>query len=262
MDKDFSRQIWVTVAAALCIIGTLLGFGIIGTPVEDSSSGAFSADATLLAPAGTAFSIWSVIYIGLLAYVIWQWLPSNRASELARATGVLAGISMVLNAAWILVTQWGWVWVSVVVIFALAIVLGLLVALLQGIGHRSIAERIVVDGTFGLYLGWVTIASVANVAAATVSSGIEAGELASQWIAAATLVAAALLGLYFFKRLGGRFAVAIALAWGIAWIAVGRLSDTPYSIVVGVTAILAALVVISGVFWFRQRETSPAPAVL
>ena len=96
----------------------------------------------------------------------------------------------------------------------------------------------------------------------TVSSGIEAGELASQWIAAATLVAAALLGLYFFKRLGGRFAVAIALAWGIAWIAVGRLSDTPYSIVVGVTAILAALVVISGVFWFRQRETSPAPAVL
>ena len=64
--------------------------------------------------------------------------------------------SMVLNAAWLLVTQVGWIWVSVVVIAGLAVVLGVLVRRLTdlGTGGAGLGERAVVDGTFGLYLGW------------------------------------------------------------------------------------------------------------
>ena len=70
----------MTVAEIGCILGTLVGVGVLGTRVEESSGGALAADATLLAPASPAFSIWSVIYGGLAAYTIWQWLPANTAN--------------------------------------------------------------------------------------------------------------------------------------------------------------------------------------
>lgn len=79
MPPDLLRRLFVTVSGILCVVGTLFGVGLFGgTEVNQSSSGNLAADATLIAPAGTAFSIWSVIYIGLFAYVIWQWLRSRR----------------------------------------------------------------------------------------------------------------------------------------------------------------------------------------
>ncbi|MCG6567103.1 TspO/MBR family protein [Tessaracoccus sp. ZS01] len=253
MNRDLLRQLWVTVSAVLCVYGTLLGFGVVGTPVEQSSGGALSADATLLAPGGPAFSIWSVIYIGLFAYAIWQWLPANKTSERARATGLLAGASMLLNAAWILVTQVGWIWVSVLVIAVLALVLGFIVRSLTAIPGASTAERIVVDGTFGLYLGWVTVATCANVAAAGDASGWSVGALADQVIAVVVLAAAAGLGALFAWQFGGRLAVAAAAGWGLTWIAIARLGDAPESTLVGISAVVAALIVVAAAFLLRRR---------
>ena len=131
MDDQGVRQLAVSAAAVFMIFGTLLGIGVIGTRVEESSGGSLSATATLLAPAGPAFSIWTVIYVGLVAYTVYQWLPVRASSARLRAIGWPAAASMVLNAAWLLVTQAGWLWVSVVVIVALAVTLGLLVRTLE-----------------------------------------------------------------------------------------------------------------------------------
>lgn len=144
-----------------------------GTRVEESSGGALAADATLLAPAGPAFSIWSVIYVGLGAYTVWQWFPANAVTDRTRRTGWLIAVSMLLNAAWLLVTQQGWIWVSVVVIAALVLVLRLILVRLAAYPPRTTAERLVVDGTIGLYTGWVAVATCANIAAALVDSGVE-----------------------------------------------------------------------------------------
>ena len=72
---DRVRQVLVVLAAVFCAYGTLVGLGLLGTRIEESSGGALAADATLLAPAGPAFSIWSLIYVGLAAYTVWQALP-------------------------------------------------------------------------------------------------------------------------------------------------------------------------------------------
>lgn len=256
MNRDLLRQLWVSACSVLCVYGTLLGFGVIGTPVEQSSGGALSADATLLAPGGPAFSIWSVIYLGLAAYTVWQWLPANKTSERARATGWLAGISMLLNAAWILVTQMGWIWVSVGVIVVLALTLGLIIARLAALPARSLAERIVVDGTFGLYIGWVTVATCANIAAAGSASGFDPGGSALPAIAMIVLAVAAGLGVLYAVRFGGRLTVALAMAWGLAWIAIARLTDQPESSAVGVVAIVATLVVLSAAPAVKARRAS------
>lgn len=240
---DLARRVTVTLAELFCVVGTLVGTGVIGTRVAESSRGALAADATLLAPAGPAFSIWSVVYAGLAAYTVWQWLPGRADDERARATGWLAAASMVLNATWLLVTQAGWIWASVGVILALLATLVALVARISRRPAHSRLDRLVVDGTFGLYLGWVGVATCANVAAAlaldvSVSRGVaEAG-------AVAAVLAVLAGGAWLVRRYGARWAVALASTWGLAWIAVGRLGDSPESMVTAVAAITGAVVMI------------------
>ncbi|MFP5417505.1 MAG: tryptophan-rich sensory protein [Actinomycetes bacterium] len=258
MDRDLLRQLWVSVSGVLCVYGTLLGIGVFGRRVEESSGGSLAADATLLAPGGPAFSVWSVIYAGLLAYTVWQWLPGQRSSERMRRTGWLAGVSMLLNAAWLMVTQVGLIWVSVLVIVALVVVLGLLARELVRLPATSLPERIVVDGTFGLYLGWVSVATCANITAAGVASGWSLGPLADQILAVVVLAAATGVGVLLARVLGGRLAVAAAMAWGLSWIAIARLTDSPASMIVGVSAALAAAAVVWATL--ASRRPQPAPA--
>jgi hypothetical protein len=244
----------VTLSEVACVLGTLVGIGIFGTRVEESSGGSLAADATLLAPAGPAFSIWSVIYLGLAAYTVWQWLPSRATDPRARATGWLAAASMLLNAGWLLVTQQGWIWASVVVIVALVLVLGVLVQRLADLPDRGgPAEWLVVDGTFGLYLGWVSVATAANVAAALVASGVPQEGRGAEWIGVAVVLVLAAVVAAVQGRVGGRWAVAAAAAWGLSWIAVGRATDEPRSVLLAVAAAAAAVLVVVATAALRRR---------
>ena len=164
---------WVVlIALPVTLAAAALGSGALGgQEVQASSSGALSADATPLAPASTAFSIWSVIYLGLAAYAIWQVLPKQRRDPRQRSISWLATASLVLNATWILCAQAGLLPLTVVVIVLLLGVLAAIFALLRRIEPRSTLEALLVDGTFGLYLGWVSVATVANIAAALAAAG-------------------------------------------------------------------------------------------
>ena len=255
-SADRARQVGVTLAEIFCVVGTLVGVGVIGTRVEESSGGALAADATLIAPAGPAFSIWTPIYLGLAAYTVWQWLPQQAAEPRHRAIGWLVAASMVFNAAWLLVTQQGWLWASVVVILALALSLGLLVVRLQQHPSYGYGETVVVDGTFGLYLGWVAVATCANITTTLIESGVDPGGPVAEVLALVVLAVAAGLGVLFARRLGGRWAVAVAMAWGLGWIAYGRALDEPRSLLVGLGAVVAALVVLSAAAREHRTPTS------
>lgn len=254
LPSDRRRQVGVTVAEVLCVLGTLVGAAALGgTPVQEAAGGALAADATLVAPAGPAFAIWTPVYVGLAAYTVWQWLPEQATDRRHRAVGWLAAASMLLNALWLLVIQAGWLWMSVVVIAALAATLGVLVLRLQAHPTYGIAESVVTDGTFGLYLGWVAVATCANVTAALVGAGADLGAAGDAVAAVAVLAVAAALGWLLADRLGGRWAVAAAMAWGLAWIGWGRLVAEPSSALVGLVALAAAVVVLAGAARVHSR---------
>jgi hypothetical protein len=262
---DRLRQITVTLAEIFCVVGTLVGVGVLGDRVQESAGGALAADATLLAPAGPAFSIWTPIYLGLAAYTVWQWLPSQAAAARQRRIGWLVAASMVLNAGWLLVTQAGWLWVSVLVIVTLlAVLLGVLVILHRTPPTRadSWAEPVLTDGTFGGYLGWVAVATCANVTATLVASGVEPGRRVAALAAVLVLLAAAGAATALAHRLGGRLAIAAAVIWGLAWIAVGRTTDEPRSAVTAVTAVVAALIVAITTLSARRQRLKHDPGVL
>jgi hypothetical protein len=160
---------------------------------------------------------------------------------------------MLLNAAWLLVVQQGWLWASVGVIVALLAVLAVLVKRLSTEPAGSTAEKVVVDATFGLYLGWVCVATAANVAATIAAEGIEPVRAVSEGIAALVLLFVGAVGVMLAVVLGGRIAVTSAIAWGLGWIAVGRTTASPDSTVTAITAGAVAVLIVAATVAARLR---------
>jgi len=249
--SDRVRQVVVFVLALVAIAGAFFGSGALGgTPIQDAAGGALASDSTLIAPAGPAFSIWSVIYLGLFAYAVWQLFPSQAARAVHRRVGYLIALSMLLNAAWIGAVQLDQVGLSVLVIFVLLTVLGVTFSLLLRTPRNTdskaavVVESIVLDGTVGLYLGWVTIATAANVAAWLTALGFRGFGINPDAWGVGVIVVAALCGVATAISGRGRLTPAIALAWGLCWLAVARITDEPASQLVGIAAVVAACVVI------------------
>lgn len=275
---DLPRLLTVSVAAIICVVGGMWGSGVFGGPsVPETSNGALRDDSTLLAPGGPAFSIWSVIYLGLLVYAVWQWLPANRSALRHRLVGWWIAASMVLNAVWLAVVRLEWIWVSVAVIAALALVLGAALGALAraavadgtraggegpvgGGGHGvTLADRVVTDGTVGLYLGWASVATCANVTAAFVADGVDPGGRTAEGLAVAVLLLVLFLAALLAAVSGGNLGVGLAVAWGLLWIGVQRLDGTPQSTLVGAVALVVAAGVLALTVLVRVRSGSAVP---
>lgn len=240
---DVVRQVAVISATCFMIVAALVGTGALGgTPVQDLQDGALDTDGSYLAPARTAFSIWSVIYVGLIAYTVWQALPSQRASTRQRAIGWWIALTAVLNGVWLLTAQFGTLLMTVVMIFVLAAALGVTFQRTVAVPAERVVDAILIDGVTGLHLGWVTLASAANTAAWLTQSGVDVADPAPWGIA--VLVAVAIIGTAIPLASGGRFAPGLALAWGLTWLAVGRLTGEPSSPPIGIAALIVAAIVL------------------
>jgi benzodiazapine receptor len=177
---------------------------------------------TLVTPAGYVFSIWGVIYALLLAFVVFQALPSQREKPFLRQISVLFILSSVFNVVWLFLWHYDQIVLSVVLMFALLATL-IAVYLRLGIGKiaTTLKERIFVHLPFSVYLGWITVASIANVASALVAVGWDGFGLASD-IWAVLVIAVALLitlGVIATRR---DVAYSLVLVWALVGIAVNQ----------------------------------------
>ncbi|UYO97372.1 tryptophan-rich sensory protein [Microbacterium sp. M28] len=255
--RDIVRQSAVIAAAVFMLIGATVGGGAFGgAPVNELQNGALAADGSYLAPAGPAFAIWTVIYVGLTGYTIWQALPAQRADERQRRAGWWIAASLVLNGLWLVVARFGTLILTVLVIAVLLAVLARIIVLLGAAPARNGIDRLLVDGSMGLHFGWVTIATVANTAAWLTQT--LPGELEAQADVWGVIVLVVVTAIGVASALAThRLAPAIASAWGLAWLAVGRLSGEPSSIAIGVTAVAAAVIILAAgvVGIVRSRRT-------
>lgn len=255
-SRDVVRQIGVISAAVFMLIAAMVGTGAFGgTPVQDLQDGALDADGSYLAPATQAFSIWSVIYTGLLAYTVWQALPSQRADGRQRSLGWWIALTMVLNGLWLLTAQFLTLPLTVLMI-------ALLAALLAATFRRTVVvapprgflDRALIDVVTGLHLGWVTLATVANTTAWLTQAGDESWARAASFWGVTVLMAVAVIG-GAIPAISGRLSPALAMSWGLAWIAAGRLVYEPPSAVIGWTAAAVAVAILAAGLAFSVRAT-------
>lgn len=250
----------VSGAAIVWIVGTLIGMGLVGgSPRAEQGEGLFSDHATLIAPHGPAFTIWPFLYVCLAAYVIWQWLPAAGRSRWAAATRLPAAASLALNGLWLLTVYAGWIGGSVVVMAALVVALGVILGRLAELPADGWPAQLVLGVTFGLYLGWICVATCANVASWLVGLGVAAdGALATALTLAVLAVVVALVA-FLLRRAPHRvfrWALVAAVAWGLAWVTVGRLTGELVNPTVAYAALAAAIAVVALVALVRPRRIS------
>ncbi|MDP9735160.1 tryptophan-rich sensory protein [Curtobacterium sp. 260] len=237
--KKIWKRIAVAVSAVVAVVGAFVGSGAAGgTPIAEAAGGALSASSTAIAPAGPAFSIWSVVYVGLIAYTVRQFFRTADDERHERLF-LPAVLSLLLNAAWILSVQFGFLWASEPIIVALLGVLVWAFAVLRRTRPSGAVEAIVTDGTFGLYLGWVCVATAANTAAVLTAAGFRGFGLGQDAWGVLVAAVAGLVGVLLAIWGGGRLAPTAALSWGLAWVAVGRLDGPLVSVPTAVTAVVA-----------------------
>lgn len=246
-------------ALAAAIVAAFIGSGALGgTSIQDAAGGFLSADATLLSPAGPAFSIWSFIYLGLTIFAIFQATPTGRRSKTLTTLRLPVALSALLNAAWIAVVQFDLLALSVVVIFVLTAVLIWILVRLVKFGTSSRTEHWIMWLTFGVYLGWVNVASIANVAALLSSWNVGFGSTWAPYLALALLATAVIIAMGVCWYSNGKLYTALAMGWGIAWIGHSRLSGSNESSLVGYGALIAAAVLLGGAILISLRRHSRA----
>ena len=162
MSTDTRRQ-WINVLATLVTIAVNALANAL--PLNGQNTGEISDRFDVFfVPAGYVFSIWGLIYIGLLAFAVYQALPAQRENPRLRRIGYLYAGSCLANSIWIFLWHWEVFWLTVIVMLALLVQL-IMIYVRLGIGRTAVAAapKWVVHIPFSLYLGWITVATVANL---------------------------------------------------------------------------------------------------
>jgi benzodiazapine receptor len=162
MNKDTLRQLANALSVLLAITVNILATTL---PLNGQNTGEISDRFKVyFVPAGYVFAIWGIIYIGWIAFAIYQFRADQKESPRLRKLGYLFALSGIFNAAWLFCWHYNIFGLSVLVMLTL---LGLLIAsyLKLNVGHTSVttAEKWSVDVPFSVYLGWISVATVANV---------------------------------------------------------------------------------------------------
>lgn len=205
----------------------------------------------LFAPAGITFSIWGVIYLLLAVHILYQWGlfhdANSRRGELLNRIGMLFGISSLANTAWVFAWHYDQILISTLLIIAILVLLSMIVGTLRDAGLDR-REYWFIRLPFSVYLGWITVATVANITTWLVSIGFDGFGIAESIWAMVIIAVAAAIGM--FKMLRNRdIAYGVVLIWAYIGIFIkhtsadgwaGRFPEVITTIVVCLVAFLIA----------------------
>lgn len=251
MNKDVVRQ-WLVVAAVLITIIVNALANIL--PLNGITTGEISDKFSVyFVPAGYVFSIWGLIYLGLIAFAIYQVLPAQRDNPHLRRASWPFLVSCLANISWLFLwhyQQFVWTILAMGVLLITLIVIYLLLA-----GEEAPpAERWLVRLPFSIYLGWVSVATIANASDVLYFIGWKGWGIApAVWAAIMLVIAACLAWAMALAR--GDWAYGLVIIWAFVGIAVKQ-AGTP---LVANTALLlagacAAVVVLGPILRSRRKR--------
>ncbi|WP_052078847.1 TspO/MBR family protein [Spirochaeta lutea] len=242
-----SARIWAFLAGISTILMITINVLANALPLNDLNTGELSDRLpNLFVPAGITFSIWGLIYILLIGFSVFALLRPEKTAVITP----LYTLTSLLNIAWIFSWHWLQIGLSLVVMVGLLASLILIYRRLHPEPNSAIRVRVsapefwLVSLPFSVYLGWITVATVANITGWLVSLGVTGGSFAPL---ITIVVIAAVLGIGLISVLRqGDWGYSLVLIWALSGIVIKRLSQVPGNPEVGYAAGLAALVILGG----------------
>jgi benzodiazapine receptor len=234
MNRDTLRQVLVIIAAFATIIFNIAANAL---PLNGLNTGELSDRFDIFfVPAGYVFSIWGLIYLGLIAYAIYQVLPGQRENPRLRSIGYLFILSCLANIAWLFLWHYE---VFEFTLIAMGVLLLSLIAIYLrldiGRGEVSNAEKWAVHVPFSIYLGWITVATIANTTQLLYYLGWNGWGISAE-IWAVIMLAAGVIISAIMSLTRADIAYSLVLVWAYIGIAIQH-NDTP---LVANSALIAA----------------------
>ena len=231
---------WLT---ALAIVGAIAvnAYSVL-RPFAGQTQAVVSAKyPTLLTPAGSAFSIWGLIFLSLLVYAGWQLLPAQRQLSLPDALAKPLTLASLGLGAWVVA------FAHELIVPSAGIMLLILAAVVVAYGRAR--RRIFADAAprlagvpLSLLLGWLSVAAVINFTIAIRTLGWQTADGASITLTLGLIVAVVALGL-LMSRVFRDLVFPLVVAWALVWVWVARLREVPE---LGWAALIGATVVALG----------------
>ena len=211
---QMTRRIIVLATAVFAIViaqaQILMGWG--QSPAE------FSADSDeTLRVAGYAFSIWGLIYLGIIVYAVRQALPQTGESLLIHRFGWPSVVAFLGIGWWVVAAAFDWEAATVVLIFgSLAAVLAPMIINAREIRAlgRTDRDRMMVVWPLALLAGWLTVAAPLNLLTVLTGNDALPTMISPTAWAMLAIVAAALAGLGV-SMVTRTLAYALPIAWGL-----------------------------------------------
>jgi hypothetical protein len=257
--KDIVRQVVVILSTILVIVVNGLANAL---PLNGQTTGEISDRFDVyFVPAGYVFSIWGLIYLALIGYSVYQALPAQRENSRLRRTGYLYALSCLANIVWLFLWHYEIFVLTVVAMVALLLLLiAIYLRLGTGLTRVSTAETWLVRVPFSIYLGWITVATIANVTSLLDYWNWNGWGISPEAWAVIMLVAgAAIASAVSLTR--GDVAYVLVIVWAFVGIAVKH-ADTPIvSVTAALMAVVVALTLLVGVPRTQRRlKSQPASA--
>ena len=205
---------------------------------------------TVLTPAGYAFTIWMLIYAGLLAFSVYQLLPANVPRF--RPVRTLYTVSCFLNCAWIYFWHREQITICLVLIFALLMSLIFMLILFRRPGADG--GPLFTKTVFGIYAGWVTAATLVNFVVFLKFAGIDTSP--GIWNALGVVCLLLAAGLAVIVRLKlQNYLYPLAIAWAATGIAVKQSGNTAIVVAASVCVIVCLVMAVSFVMDQKSSTT-------
>lgn len=257
MNRDIIRQFLNIVALVATLIVNYLSNALPlngKTPAEISN-----ALPNLFVPANYVFSVWGVIYFFLVAFVVYQALPSQRQNPLLRKIGYGFVVSCIANITWIFLFHYDQYGLSVIAMLALLVTL-ITIYTRVGVGVTPVkaAERWWIHTPFSVYLGWITVATVANISFWLTSIGWDGFGIADATWAIIMLVVATLVAVLVIVQRRD-----VAYSAVIIWALVGifnnpQIAESTVTTTAIIMAAVVALALAARLFTGRGQHRTPA----
>ncbi len=252
MKKDIVRQ----TINVLAVLATIVVNGLANAlPLNGQTTGEISDRFQVyFVPAGYVFSIWGLIYLGLIAFAVYQALPAQRENPLLRRIGYLFALSCVANIAWLFLWHYEVFVLTLVAMFALLLLL-IAIYLRVGIGRArvSLADKWCIHIPFSLYLGWITVATIANVTAVLDYLRWSGWGISPEvWAIIMLIVGAGVASAVSLTRADVPYTLVII--WAFTGIAVKHAGTPPVAMTAWVMAGVAAAMLFVGMFLQGKRQ--------
>ena len=166
-NRDFLRQCATLASIVGAFVVNVLSniFPLNGMSIGEISNTLFKD--VLIIPANYAFIIWGLIYLGLFALGIYQFLPSQKEDPDLRKTGYLLVIASIAQCIWVYLFLSRFFVVSILAMLAILVPLIMIHKRLE-IGQKRVSKnkKLCLHYPISIYLGWISVATIVNVACA------------------------------------------------------------------------------------------------